>query len=155
MSRNLKTRKLILSPPPLSLSVSLSLPFEIYFPYLAEDDWRDVCRSVSDLSAPWRELARHLGLDANRIDTIARENPLSMDECLSQVLIYWLRCNCNPKRNGYPSWRTLAKAVKPLNGRLFNDIKKAHPSKKNLALSPGHSQFFNVLVCTCNIEKRG
>ena len=95
---------------------------------LDEDDWKEVCRSVSDLSAHWRGLARHLGLDANRIDTIARENPLSVD-CLSQALIYWLRCNYNLKRNGYPSWRTLAKAVKPLNGSLFSNIKKAHPSK--------------------------
>ena len=116
---------------PLRLSPSLHLTFAFH-PPLDEDDWKEVCQSVGGLSANWRKLARHLGLDANSIDTIAHENTLSMNECLSQALIYWLRCNYNVRRNGYPSWRTLAKAVKPLNGLLFNDIKKAHPSKLDI-----------------------
>ena len=119
---------------PLRLSPSLHLTFAFHPPLgtIDEDDWKEVCQSVDGLSANWKKLARHLGLDANSIDTIAHENTLSMNECLSQALIYWLRCNYNVRRNGYPSWRTLAKAVKPLNGVLFNDIKKAHPSKLDI-----------------------
>ena len=120
--------------PSLSVSLLFSIWHSLSILHLAldEDDWKEVCQSVGGLSANWRKLARHLGLDANSIDTIAHENTLSMNECLSQALIYWLRCNYNVRRNGYPSWRTLAKAVKPLNGLLFNDIKKAHPSKLDI-----------------------
>ena len=99
---------------------------------LGKDHWDEVCRSVDGVSAKWKTLAKNLGLDANQIDIIARERPSSVNECLSGALDYWLRCNCNVKKYGYPSWRTLAKAVKPLDGSLFNDIKKAHPSELDI-----------------------
>ena len=74
-------------------------------------------------------MARNLGLRANLIAVIARENPSSVDDCLSQVLVEWLQCNYSQAGKEPPSWRTLAKAVKLLSGRLFADIKKEHPSK--------------------------
>ena len=117
-------------PPSLpSLSLPLSLPLHLSLCLAEDDDWRDVCRTVSGLSAKWTKLARNLGLSANLIDSIACENPSSVDDCLSQALVQWLRCNYNQARKEPPSWRMLAKAVKPLSGRLFNDIKKEHPSK--------------------------
>ena len=117
---------IIYTVPPLSFC---SPPLPLHLSLIAEADWNDVCQVVSGISADWKALARHLGLDANRIVTIARENPSSMDECLSQALKHWLRRNNSLRRNIRPSWRTLAEAVKPLNGSLFTDIKKAHPRK--------------------------
>ena len=98
---------------------------------LGKDHWNEVCRSVDGVSARWETLAKNLGLDANCIGVIARDKH-SVNECLSEALNYWLQCNYNERKYGYPSWRTLAKAVKPLDGSLFNDIKIAHPSKLDI-----------------------
>ena len=49
-------------------------------------------------SANWQALARHLGLSADLIDAIARDNQLSVGDYLSQVLKHWLQQNYNLPR---------------------------------------------------------
>ncbi len=61
------------------------------------------------------------------MDTIAGNNKDDSNECLRLAMIKWLKLNYNSKKNGVPSWRMLAKAIRQLDGGLFNKIAQEHP----------------------------
>ena len=60
------------------------------------------------------------------IASIIARFPLSDKNQLSEVIKYWLQWNFNYQKEGKPSWKTLAKAVYPINRRLGESIAQKH-----------------------------
>ncbi len=74
-----------------------------------------------------RTLATNLGLEDSSMNTIMRENSNSFVIILQNALTEWLQLNYDYEKNGKPSWRKLAKAVRPLNGNIFEKIVSMYP----------------------------
>ena len=72
------------------------------------------------------------------METIAGDNKDS-NECLRLAMIKWLKLNYNWERNGVPSWRMLAKAIRQLDGGLFNKIAQEHPGR--------HNKYTSMILC--------
>ena len=96
-------------------------------PNIIDDDhWKDVCTAVTAVSAKSRELAKNLGLKPDDISSVFTNFQLSDKDRLSEVIKLWLQWNFNYKKEGKPSWKTLVKAVYPLNPRLAESIAQNH-----------------------------
>ena len=114
--------------------------YQIHFPssicylntHIENDHWKDVCAAVSSVSPTSRELAKNLGLKPEDIASIFANFQLLDKDRLSEVIKYWLQWNFNVKKEGKPSWQTLAKAVHPINPSLAESIAQKH--KGNLCI---------------------
>ena len=97
-----------------------------------EDNLQEVKEAVIKLAAKACSLGLALGLKASDLDNI-RSRYSDPDEILTEVLQRWLKQTHNVKTYGYPSWRSLAKAVnKPAGGRdhaLAKKLATTHPCK--------------------------
>ena len=62
------------------------------------------------------------------MNTIESNHPKDAMRCLQLAIEDWLKLNYNYGKNGHPSWRMLAKAVRPLDGGLFKKIVFEHPA---------------------------
>ncbi len=67
-------------------------------------------------------IATNLHLKGNEINSIRNSD----QERLISVISEWLKMNYNYERFGPPSWQMLARAVQPINGRLFGRICDKH-----------------------------
>ena len=83
---------------------------------------------LSNLAGQWRAIATNLRLKNGSMDTIESDNSNKSVRCLQLAITDWLKLNYNYERNGRPSWRMLAKAIRELDGRLFNRIIYEHPA---------------------------
>ena len=83
---------------------------------------------LSSLAGQWRTIATNLRLKNDFMKTIESNHPKDVMICLQLAIEDWLTLNYNCERNGRPSWRTLAKAVRPLDGGLFERIVREHPA---------------------------
>ncbi len=71
----------------------------------------------------WRTLATNLRLRIPSMDNIEKNNR----RCLQLALTDWLRLNYNYAKNGKPSWKKLARAMRPLDGNIFEKIVTEYP----------------------------
>ena len=78
------------------------------------------------MAGKWQEITTHLRLKSDEMAIIARDNKDSKT-CLRLAMIEWLKLNYKWQKNGVPCWRMLAKAVRHLDGGLFNRIIQEHP----------------------------
>ena len=78
----------------------------------------------------WRTLATSLRLKDSSMNTIEKNNKDDVVRCLQLALTDWLRLNYNYEKHGKPSWKKLAKAVKPLDGNIFEKIVTEYPGNK-------------------------
>ncbi len=83
---------------------------------------------IASSAAKWRTIATNLRLNNSYMETIAYDNNRDSMRCLQLAIRDWLKLNYNYKKNGFPSWRMLAKAIKNLDGGLFNQIILEHPA---------------------------
>ena len=60
------------------------------------------------------------------MDNIEAEHSKDVTRCLQRAIGEWLKRNYNYKKNGVPSWRMLAKAVRHLDGTIFEKIVSEH-----------------------------
>ncbi len=60
------------------------------------------------------------------MNTIEAEHIKDAKRGLHRAIEEWLKRNYNYKRNGVPSWRMLAKAVRDLDGTIFEKIVSGH-----------------------------
>ncbi len=97
----------------------------------------DVCEVLGDLAGQWRTIATNLRLREASMNTIEKNNSNDVMRCLQLAMGDWLKLNFNHERNGLPSWRTLAKAVRKLDGRLFERIVREHPAGMCILLVTG------------------
>ena len=74
-----------------------------------------------------------MGLKSGDIDSIFVNFPHSDKERSSEVMKYWLHLNFDYESEGRPSWKTLVKAIHPIDTGLAEDIAKQH--KGNLKLN--------------------
>ncbi len=81
------------------------------------------------MAGQWRTIATSLRLRNGSMDIIEAQNKDDVTRCLQLATADWLKRNFNYERSGLPSWRTLAKAVRKLDGRLFDKIVREHPSR--------------------------
>ena len=63
------------------------------------------------VSAKWSRLCCSLGLRASLLDTIKKNHPGDMEDCLFEGLQQWILKNYDTTKHGLPSWRRLVKAV--------------------------------------------
>ena len=94
------------------------------------DDHAEVLDSIESLSSSWRLFSTKLGLKHSALERIESDYQGVMMR-LSQALVEWLKLNYDHDRHGKPSWRRLAKAVKPLDYALFEKIANEHQSMRD------------------------
>ena len=80
------------------------------------------------LSAKWKVLATRLHIQKHTIETIQKNNPGDVDDCLIEMLGHWLELDYNYHKYGKPSWRIVAKNVQRMNPGLFEEIARDHPA---------------------------
>ena len=78
------------------------------------------------MAGQWLLISTNLRLRDDEIATIEKDNNDSKI-CLRLAIRQWLKLNYNWQRNGVPSWKMLAEAVRELDGALFNRILQEHP----------------------------
>ena len=81
---------------------------------------------VEGLAGKWQLLATYLRLKGGTRDTIQANHPRDIKMCLFDAISEWLEWNYDFVNHGKPSWRVLAKAVKSLDGEIFNHIARKH-----------------------------
>ena len=67
-----------------------------------------------------------LGLSKDDIDTIKENNPKNYSACWDEALSLWIKQNYNTAKFGAPSWRSLLKAIAPIDGKLFKELALKH-----------------------------
>ncbi len=77
----------------------------------------------------WRTLATNLRLKDSTMNTIEKNHNTDVLRCLQLALMDWLKLNYNYEKNGKPSWKKLAKAMKPLDGNIFERIVSKYPGE--------------------------
>ena len=60
-------------------------------PPAGDDDFQDVRLEVANLVAKWKDLGTSLGVRQSDLDTILSTNPHSLNDCLRETLLLWLR----------------------------------------------------------------
>ncbi len=75
----------------------------------------------------WRTLATNLRLADSSMNTIEKNNEHDVVRCLQLALTDWLNLNYNYEKNGRPSWKMLAKAMRTVNGNIFENIVSKYP----------------------------
>ena len=90
--------------------------------YIDEDDCYDVKSELLGVAAKWRGIGGGLRLRAAVLDTIQKANQGDPEECLSQVVLEWLRKNYNTERFGEPTWQWLVEVVAMPAGGNNNDL---------------------------------
>jgi len=98
---------------------------------LDEDDFKDVKEEVIDLAGKWQDLGSSLGIRMSDMETIQSAHASSPNDCLSKMLLLWLRQSYKVEKWGKPTWRKLAEAVEDRSGgnnrTLAETIAKHHP----------------------------
>ena len=98
-----------------------------------EDDLSLVFDTLLPVSAKWSRLCCSLGLRASLLDTIKKNHPGDMDQCLFEGLQQWVQRNYNTEKHGLPTWRSLVAAVDNSSGgynhALALEIAEKHQGK--------------------------
>ncbi len=90
----------------------------------------DILDYLNSIPTQWIDIATTLRLRNSDIEAIGKENE-DCRACLRIAMKKWLKLNYNWEKNGKPSWRMLAKAVRQLDGGLFNRIAKDHSLERS------------------------
>ena len=101
----------------------------IYCNYAGIHDLFDVKSKLDPVIDRWKHIGLALRLDPNQVKMIESDNRRSED-CLTEVLILWLKKNYNTERFGEPSWEMLVRAVDHRSGgndpALAEEISRKH-----------------------------
>ncbi len=81
----------------------------------------------------WRTLTTSLRLKYSSMSTIKEAKKNDVVRCLQLALMDWLKLNYNYEKHGKPSWKKLAKAMRPLDGNIFKKIVLEFPGNNKLA----------------------
>ena len=104
----------------------------VYNNYVEEGGLRTVYDVVLPVSSKWYRFCISLGLRASRLDSIAKNNPNSTDDCLLDGLKDWVKKNYETEKHGHPTWRKLVEAVDNSSGgenhALALEIAEEHKS---------------------------
>ena len=97
--------------------------------HVLSEDIADIMEMLADFDiGRWRTLATSLRLKDSSMNTIKADNSNDVVRCLQLALTDWLNLNYDYENHGKPSWKKLAKVMKPLNGSIFEKIASTYPS---------------------------
>ncbi len=92
------------------------------------EDIADIMEVLADFETElWLDLARNLLLRDYSMKTIKTNNGFDVVRCLQLAITDWLRLNYKFEEYGKPSWKKLAKAIKPLDKDIFLKIVSKFP----------------------------
>ena len=91
--------------------MTLTTVFYLLVPTSEEDDLYDIVKELTPLAAKWKTIGRALRLKAGELDRIESSHPGSPEECLSDVILNWLKNNYNVEKFGQPTWQKLVEIV--------------------------------------------
>ena len=97
---------------------------------LATADIRDVKDQLRRFNKEnWMDLGRELGVKEEHLEEVRADYKQSgVNECLGEMLKYWLKRNYNETKFGSPTWESLANAVERSNDAALADaIREHHP----------------------------
>ena len=77
----------------------------------AVGDICDVLNEVESLAGRWEGMCIHLGLPPSDIEATAKKYHHDPPECLTGVLIKWVKMSYDTQNHDPPSWRALVAAV--------------------------------------------
>ncbi len=63
--------------------------------------------------------------------TIEKNHDQDVVKCLQLALKDWLNLNYNYEKSGKPSWKKLAKAMRPFDRNIFENIVSKYPAAGN------------------------
>ena len=72
--------------------------------------------AVLPASSKWVRLCSRLGLRASLLDTIKKNHPGDVEECLFEGLQQWVQRKYDTEKHGPPNWRQLVEAVDNSSG---------------------------------------
>ena len=98
--------------------------YNIFF--LDEDDWNDVIIACSSLATKWQQLSGFLGLSLKTVRTIKGNNPNDSEASWNEAITQWILQDYNTEKYGYPSWKSLLKAVGKVDKPLFEKLAEEH-----------------------------
>ncbi len=99
------------------------------------EDIADIMEVLTEFDiGRWRTLATSLRLRIPSMNNIETKNSSDTVRCLQLALTDWLRLNYNYEKNGRPSWKKLAKAMRPLDGTIFEKIVSKFPGNSHSKL---------------------
>ena len=84
--------------------------------------------ACSSLATKWQQLSGFLGLPFKTICTIKESNSNDSDVSWNEALMQWILQDYNTKKHGFPSWRTLLKAIGRVDQPLFEKLAKENQS---------------------------
>ena len=87
---------------------------------------------ISKLAGQWESVAQNLGVKPDAIGIIRLNRQGDAKMALNEAVTEWLKKNHNMSKFGNPTWRTLAKAVVPLDGALARKIAKKYTKGMHL-----------------------
>ena len=91
-----------------------------------EDNWNDVIIACSSLAPKWQQLSGFLGLPIKTIRAIRKNYPNDSATSWSEALMQWILQEYNTEKYGFPSWKSLLKAVSKVDDILFDGLAKEH-----------------------------
>ena len=89
----------------------------------------DVVEILSGIAARWLDIAVALHLKTENMEVIETDHSNNARRCLILAVKTWLKLEYNVRRNGMPSWKKLAKAVRGIDNALYLRIIATHPRK--------------------------
>ena len=99
-----------------------------------EEDAFDVITELTPVAARWKAIGMALRLTSGKLDRIESSHPGKPTECLSDVILEWLKRNYNVEKFGEPSWKWVVEVVaSPVAGNdtaLADKIASKHPGLK-------------------------
>lgn len=115
--------------------------------YSGEEDLCEVRQELTGIAAQWKDIGIDLGIAIGKLNEIQAEVEGSM-QCLTQMLITWLRRAYNVERFGEPTWRKLVEVVgSPSGGNnpsLSRSIAERHQAESD---SAGEILNIDLLMC--------
>ena len=94
----------------------------------------------SSLAAEWDQLSAYLGISANMIDIIKRDNLNKASACWNEALKQWIMQNYRMKKFDKPSWRTLLKAIAKVDKLQFKELAEKYQGE------PGSHYYYCVIT---------
>ena len=79
--------------------------------FVVEDNLYDVVEELTPLAAKWKAIGRALRLKSGDLDRIEFAHPGRPRECLSDVILMWLKKNYRVEKYGQPTWQKIVEIV--------------------------------------------
>ena len=118
------------------LNLSCVLTLHYYNDHPDIRDISDVMNEVDSLAGQWEKFAQQLGVKPGNIGIFKANRMGDVMMALNDAVSDWLKRNHDVRKFGKPSWRTLANAVRTIDGHLAHSIAMRH--RKGMHKVAGH-----------------